>query len=333
MHKVPTNGVGQTDVIDLLRLAAQEEGAELRLRERTIRTYRCIWAEYCEYLQGRSPLVASVEDVLGFLAEIGQATPGGRRGRPRTGCLSYQTRASQLLARAYRGVIRLRLRDDNPAEAIVIEQSIAFREDRPPPRALSSASLPRDAGEAINRIRAAAAAQSSRSDWKVARNKALISLALDTAAKPAELAELTLGDVTKYPDGTHFVFVGEGPRRRQLRLGHYATCDLDEWLQLHASMKLPRRVLFPATASTADGTGPKPLSPQALYKICREVLEDAGLQYHTGKTPAGFGVLRNTSLVSQRAKGRSFADVHSRSGHLSETSTQVLLERAQGVMF
>jgi len=323
MTQISVRSIGHPDVIDLLRLAAHEDGVELRLSERTIRTYRSIWTEYCEHLAGRSPLTASPQDVDGFLQELGQEVRAPVRGRPRMGRLSYQTKASQLLARAYRGVIRLKLRQDNPAERLVIEKSLAFRDDRPAPLALRVSS----GADASSRIRQAAATKRSRSEWKTVRNKALISLALDTAAKPAELAELTVGDVSAYPDGSWIIFIGEGPRRRRIGLGEEAARDLAEWVRLHAALGMAKRFLFPATAAG----DPKRLSAQALYKICRGVLEDAGLRYARGATPAGFGVLRNTSLVEQKDRGHSFMEIHKRSGHLSQVSTHALLERAQPV--
>lgn len=312
-------------LMGLLRHSA-EEGAPPRLRDGARKAYESIWYAFCESLDGRTPLTATAQDVvdfLVFLGEPGNVDAGGRLrpGRPRSGCMTYQTRAAQLLSRAFKGAVVLGLRADNPAEEVV--RQIAFGVPRSAPRALTHGAAigPEDVK---SRIRDAAAAQKIRSAWKVLRNTALISVALDSAAKPAELAELSLGDVQTGRDGLLFLsFPGE--RRRRVQLGEQSATDLSKWLKEHDRIGFPHQVLFPATASLGR---PIALSAQAMYKICRTVLEAAGLKYEAGQTPAGFGVLRNTSLITQWAAGRTFNAVHACSGHSSEVTTRALLTKA-----
>lgn len=142
-------------------------------------------------------------------------------------------------------------------------------------------------------------------DWKEVRDRSAVGLMLGAGLAPGDIRAATVAGV----------FASEGVRpgvpwkislpgngnapARETPIAGWAGALLAHWIKAREAQGIPGDLLFPSTLSG------KPLSHATCYKVCKAVLEDAGMDDENG----GIFKLRHTFALRQLADGKNEVEV------------------------
>ncbi len=142
------------------------------------------------------------------------------------------------------------------------------------------------------------------------RDKALLSVLLDTGLRAGELCGLERRDVHLSPDdGYLLVRMGKGRRQREVPLGKKARLALARHLRSHAA-----EAVFP-------GIGSAPLTPSGVDQILYRLYDKAGRQHYQG-LKLGAHLFRHTFAVRFIEAGGDVYKLSRLMGHSQITTTE-----------
>lgn len=267
------------------------------------RPYRSMWVSWCGFLcdpllgvDPKSWEAATSEDVVRFLYSGGIRPSGSRRSTPSD---ITRQRYFRVLDSIYEFARNAGAAESNPLDDVMTEDL---------PR------LKQSEGQIFHQLHWLAITNSIPKGHELleVRNRALVSLIMDSAMSTAEVAELRTNSITALENGLALQVTG--PRKSQHRVvftGSMASRDISAWIRIRATLpplkRGPQDALF-----TTQKSGP--LRTTGVYHIVNQTIqralaEEAPLHMHTGAQ-----MLRNTRIVQWLNQGHPPHEVAARVG-------------------
>ncbi len=172
-------------------------------------------------------------------------------------------------------------------------------------------------GEQIARLfhAADARARSGETPERVARNKAILAVLLDTGIRADELCSLQVGDAALAPDESYlFVRKAKGRKQREVPLGKKSRQLLARYLHRYRGTKQSAAPLF-------LGKGDAPLTPSGLDQVLYSLVDEAGREYFEG-LKLGAHLYRHTFAVNYLQAGGDVYRLSRLMGHSTISTTE-----------
>ena len=294
-----------------------------RLTREAALPYRYIWSSWCQWLlEGEGPddwesrvWKASARQALEFLAR--QVTPATQRsGSAADISVVTRERYCMVLRQVYGHLVQLGLIAHNPMHRLY---ELAG-EARPDAEVLDA--------PIWQQLMETWSKPVSTASPMALRDHALIWLMLDLALTPAELAALTLGQIsTDVTTGAVWLSMGgsRSAQSRQLELGLQSAAALRAWLAVRDSL-LHERPFDPRVETLVFFTERRrPLSRRVLFHLTSGAIE-AACSAQGSELPRHLGplVLRNTVILNWLRSGIDTTEVCRRAGYQSKVSLEHL---------
>lgn len=280
------------------------------LKEGSTKVYQEMWFAFADYCAMRSLSLETLsqEDLIAFL-DLRARGGGNARMLPKGPSLSprYAWRMLTLIDRITCFVAEKERKRPNRAARDLLElpayRYVNARQKDPLPEYY----LEQQAQQIILHLSTLleAAGNASPSHWKEVRDRTAVGLMLGGGLTPGDVRAACLGsvfvsggNVPGLPWKLALPGNGNSPAR-ETPIAQWAGRLLAQWLEVRAAEGIPGEVLFPSTLSG------KPLSHAACYKICKAVLNCAGMSDDAG----GVFKLRHTFALRQLADGKSETEV------------------------
>jgi site-specific recombinase XerD len=277
------------------------------LNEASTKVYQEMWyafADYCS-VHGLSLQAMTEKEIEQFL-HMRARGEGRARMLPKGETLSprYAWRMLTLIDRITSfAAEREGVRPNRAARELLTRPEYRYanaRQKDPLPEYYTDAQV----AQVIGHLNTAAGLDAAASpSWKTVRDCAAIALMLGGGLAPGDVRGATTSGIyvdrqTSLPWKISLPGNGNAPAR-ETPIAPWAATLLQKWTTTRNEQGIPGDVLF---ASTLSG---KPMSHATCYKVCRAVLEDAGMEDDEG----GVFKLRHTFALRQLADGKSEVDV------------------------
>ncbi|HEX9037669.1 MAG TPA: tyrosine-type recombinase/integrase [Ktedonobacterales bacterium] len=257
--------------------------------EEKLRTFQA-WAEASGTLDIEDVTPAHVRRYLAYLRE----NPSPRTGQPRS---SYTVRGH---AQVIKGFLSWCARED------LISERIAKRVDLP---RVEQKVIETFSPDHLKRLFSAAAKEMTPA--LIARDRAILSVLLDTGVRASELCGLTLDNTHLSPDDAYLKVYGKGRKEREVGLGVNARTTLHRYLNRHRDAPAAQRHVFLTRyhqLMTVNGLD------QLLYRLADWAgVEGVRCSAHT---------FRHTYAVSYLAAGGDLYKLSRLLGHTSVSTTE-----------
>lgn len=279
------------------------------LKEGSAKVYREMWFAFADYCAIHSLCLETLsqKDIVAFL-ELRARGEGNARMLPKGASLSprYAWRMLTLIERITCFVAEREQKGPNRAARDLLElpayRYANARQKDPLPEYYSE---PQVQQIILHLSALSEAADALPSHWKEIRDHTAVGLMLGAGLTPGDVRAIRIdgvfvagGKVPGLPWKLALPGNGNSPAR-ETPIAEWAARLLAQWMKVRAAQGVPGAVLFPSTLSG------KPLSHAACYKVCKAVLQDAGMDDEAG----GIFKLRHTFALRQLADGKSETEV------------------------
>lgn len=279
------------------------------LKEGSAKVYREMWFAFADYCAMHSLCLETLsqKDIVAFL-ELRARGEGNARMLPKGASLSprYAWRMLTLIERITCFVAEREQKRPNRAARDLLELPAYRYANARQKDPLPEYYLEPQVQQIILHLSALSeAADASPSHWKEIRDRTAVSLMLGAGLTPGDVRAISIdgvfvagGKVPGLPWKLALPGNGNSPAR-ETPIAEWAARLLAQWMKVRAVQGVPGAVLFPSTLSG------KPLSHAACYKVCKAVLQGAGV----GDDAGGIFKLRHTFALRQLADGKSETEV------------------------
>ncbi|HLG65556.1 MAG TPA: tyrosine-type recombinase/integrase [Ktedonosporobacter sp.] len=145
----------------------------------------------------------------------------------------------------------------------------------------------------------------------VSRDRAILSVLLDTGVRASELCGLTIGNVHLDPNDSYILVMGKGRKEREIGLGTQARTALHRYIRQHRKYAKPDEVVFQSRSF-------EQLNINGLDQILYRLRDWAKL----GDVAAGAHKFRHTFAVNYLLNGGDVYKLSRLMGHTSVSTTE-----------